>query len=203
MADDHFYDPAEGHRLPHDPFKAIVSPRPVGWISTRGTSGSVNLAPYSFFNAVAGRPPIVMFSSEGEKDSMTFARQSGVFVCNFAGLDQFSEMNATSVSLARGQSEFDHVGLAMAECRNVDAPRVSSAPAALECRVTSIMQQHDLDGRPLDVWTVFGQVVGVHIRADMLTDGRFDVTRARPVSRLGYLDFSAVTEVFAAPRPDK
>lgn len=189
------------HGLPHDPFKAIVSPRPVGWISTRATNGQINLAPYSFFNAVCGRPPIVMFSSEGDKDSVTFARDSGVFAANFAGKAQFKAMNDTSAALERGDSEFDFAKLSMAECKAINAPRVVDAPSVLECRVLHIMQQHDLDGVPLPTWTVFGQVVGIHIDERYLTDGQFDVLKANPVSRLGYRDFSAVEAVFSAPRP--
>lgn len=198
----HFYRPEEGHGLPHDPFKAIVAPRPVGWISTRGSDGTVNLAPYSFFNAVAGRPPIVMFSSDGEKDSVSLARESGEFVCNFASADLADRMNRTSASVPRGTSEFDLAGLATAPCRIVAAPRVAAAPAALECVVTRIMQQHDRNGTTLDVWTVFGEVVGVHIAAAFLEDGRFDTAKADPVMRMGYRDFGRLGPVFALDRPD-
>lgn len=198
----HFYRPEEGHGLPHDPFKAIVAPRPVGWISTRGSDGTVNLAPYSFFNAVAGRPPIVMFSSDGEKDSVSLARESGEFVCNFASADLADRMNRTSASVPRGTSEFDLAGLATAPCRIVAAPRVAAAPAALECVVTQIMQQHDRNGTTLDVWTVFGEVVGVHIAAAFLEDGRFDTAKADPVMRMGYRDFGRLGPVYALDRPD-
>lgn len=202
MTKDHFYRIEDGHGLPHDPFKAIVAPRPVGWISTRGTEGTVNLAPYSFFNAVAGHPPIVMFSSDGEKDSVALARQSGEFVCNFASADHAEQMNRTSASVPRGTSEFDLAGLAMAPCRIVAAPRVATAPAALECVVTQIMQQHDRHGRAIDVWTVFGEVVGVHIAGAFLEDGRFDTARADPVMRMGYRDFGRLGPVFTLSRPD-
>lgn len=202
MSADHFYRVEDGHGLPHDPFKAIVAPRPVGWISTQGTDGTVNLAPYSFFNAVAGRPPIVMFSSETEKDTVALARQTSEFVCNFAGAALAEQMNGTSASVPRGTSEFDLAGLAMAPCRIVAAPRVADAPAALECIVTQIIQQHDRHGTAIDVWTVFGEVVGVHIAAAFLNDGRFDTARADPVMRMGYRDFGRLGPVFAMDRPD-
>jgi flavin reductase (DIM6/NTAB) family NADH-FMN oxidoreductase RutF len=199
---EHFYRPEDGHGLPHDPFKAIVAPRPVGWISTQGTDGTVNLAPYSFFNAVAGRPPIVMFSSETEKDTVALARQTGEFVCNFVSADLAEQMNRTSKSVPRGTSEFDLAGIAMAPCHIVAAPRVASAPAALECVVTQIMQQRDRHGRAIDVWTVFGEVVGVHIAAAFLENGRFDTVKADPVMRMGYRDFGRLGPVFTLRRPD-
>ena len=123
--------------LPHDPFKAIVAPRPIGWISTRALDGRINLAPYSFFNAFSSAPPIVGFSSEGCKDSATFARESGEFVANLASRDLMQAMNATSAPLPRGESEFAHAGLTMAPCRLVKAPRVAEAHAALECKVVA------------------------------------------------------------------
>src|ERR1700757_4665918 len=120
--------------LPHDPFKAIVAPRPIGWISTRALDGRINLAPYSFFNGFCSAPPIVGFSSEGWKDSAAFARESGEFVANLATLGLRDPMNATSAPLARGANEFDHAGLTMAKCRLVAAPRVAESPASLECK---------------------------------------------------------------------
>lgn len=196
-----FYEPGKGHGLPHDPFKAIVAPRPIGWISTRGKDGSVNLAPYSFFNAVCGNPPIVMFSSDGEKDSVTFAREMGGFVCNFAGESQVEAMNATSAAIPRGHSEFDHAGLSMIEANLIDAPRVAGAPAALECKVTNITRLKDMNGNDTGSWTVFGQVIGIHIDEAFLTDGRFDLAKAKPVTRLGYMDFAVTKELFQMKRP--
>lgn len=184
-----------------DPFKAIVAPRPIGWISTRSKAGDVNLAPYSFFNAVASNPPIVMFSSDGQKDTLTFVRETGVFAANYASHAQFDAMNASSAPLARGQSEFAHAGLESAPCSLIDVPYVVGAPAVLECKVTQIVQQQTVDGVNMDAWTVFGQVIGIRIDEAFVTEGRFDVEKAQPLSRLGYLDYSVVREVFAVGRP--
>lgn len=203
MVETLWYEPGAhaSQGLPHDPFKAIVAPRPIGWISTRSSSGDTNIAPYSFFNAVSSAPPVVMFSSDGDKDSVNFARQTGVFAVNLCGIEHFDAMNATSAPLARGQSEFDHAGLAVTECKAIDCPSVADAPAVLECAVLKIDQLISRDGVARPVWTVFGEVVGVRLRRDMLTDGFFDVLKVKPVSRLGYRDFSAVTDVFSAKRP--
>lgn len=196
-----FYRPEDGHGLPHDPFKAIVAPRPIGWISTRGADGSVNLAPYSFFNAVAGRPPIVMFSSEGWKDSVANADATREFTCNFVSADLAHQMNETSASVTADISEFELAGLAMAPGHAVDAPRVRDCPASLECVVTTIQRQTDRHGRQLDTHTVFGEVVGVHIDPAFLTGGLFDTSAAKPVMRLGYRDFGGLGEIFTLGRP--
>ena len=137
-----FYATAERDRtkLPHDPFKAIVAPRPIGWISTRALDGRVNLAPYSFFNGFSSAPPIVGFSSEGWKDSASFARESGEFVANLATQDLSGPMNETSAPVPRGDNEFLRAGLTMAECRLVAAPRVAESPAALECKVVDVIE---------------------------------------------------------------
>ncbi|GAB4362231.1 MAG: flavin reductase family protein [Oricola sp.] len=195
-----FYEPAGGHGLPHNPFKAIVAPRPIGWISTRGTDGTPNLAPYSFFNAVSDTPPVVMFSSNGRKDSVEIAEATGEFVCNFVSEEMFRAMSQTSFAYEREVSEFDAAGLAEAPCRIVRAPRVAGAPAALECLVTEIRRVRGLKGETGN-WMVFGEVVGVHIDDAMLTDGRFDLAKARPVTRLGYLDYGMAPEIVALPRP--
>lgn len=196
-----FYDPAKGHGLPHDPFKAIVAPRPIGWISTQARDGSVNLAPYSFFNALCGRPPMVWFSSEGSKDSPTIAEDTGAFVANVVGRDLAAKMNATSVDAPRGTSEFGIAGLTQAPSVMVAPPRVAEAPAALECRVTEIFRPRDLEGRLAGPIVVVGQVVGVHIADEMLTDGLFDVLKAGTVARLGYMDYSTVDSIFSMRRP--
>jgi len=195
-----FYEPGKGHGLPHNPFKAIVAPRPIGWISTRAADGSVNLAPYSFFNGVSDTPPVVMFSSSGRKDSLENAEATGEFVCNFVGEALFKAMSQTSFSYERGVSEFEAAGLAEAECRIVKAPRVADAPAALECLVTEIRRVKGLAG-DTNNWMVFGEVVGVHIDDAMLTDGLFDLAKAKPVSRLGYLDYGVQPEIVPLPRP--
>ncbi|MEI4471533.1 flavin reductase family protein [Frigidibacter sp. MR17.24] len=190
-----FYRPEEGHGLPHNPFNAIVTPRPIGWISTRGSAGD-NLAPYSFFNAVAYVPPQVMFSSTSAKDSLANLRETGVFAVNVVPEALIHEMNASSAALPRDTDEFGVTGTLKAECETIDCPRVAEAPAVLECRVTEI---HRLLGR--DNHLILGEVVGVHLRDDCLVDGRFDVTTFRPVSRLGYKDYAVVREVFELARP--
>ena len=198
-----FYRPEDGHGLPHNPFAALVSPRPIGWISTRGTNGSENLAPHSFFNAVAYSPPQVMFSSvgakrdrDGTKDSVAHIRETGVFCANVVEYAMREAMNQTSAGYPREVDEFEAVGVPRAECETIACSRVANAPASLECKLTQIV---DMLGEANIV--VFGQVTGVHIREDCLKDGRFDVTLFQPVSRLGYLDFAHVTEVFVMRRP--
>ena len=197
-----FYEPANGHGLPFNPFKAIVAPRPIGWISTRSADGIANLAPYSFFNAVSDTPPIVMFSSSGRKDSLRNAEETGEFVCNHVGEAQFKAMSQTSFAYEPSVSEFAAAGLEEVECRVVRAPRVAGAPAALECVVTEIIRPRDREGRFGDNWLVFGEVVGVHIEDGMLTDeGRFDFEKAKPVTRLGYLDYGMAPPVVTLARP--
>jgi flavin reductase (DIM6/NTAB) family NADH-FMN oxidoreductase RutF len=197
-----FYEPGKGHGLPHDPFKAIVAPRPIGWISTVDAQGRHNLAPYSFFAAMASSPPIVGFSSEGMKDSPANAIATGEFVCNLSTVALARAMNATSENVARGIDEFDKAGLSRAPCRLVKAARVAESPAALECKVLQVLELHDLDGRGTDRHLVIGQVVGVHIDERFLKHGRFDTAAAQPLARCGYRDYAAVTEIFAMARPD-
>ena len=196
-----FYELSKGHGLPHDPFKAIVAPRPIGWISTVGPDGALNLAPYSFFNALGTDPHLVMFSSEGEKDSVAFARAAGEFVANFASADLAERMNASSVDAPRGVSEFGYAGLTPAPSRLVGPPRVAEAHAALECKVTEIFRPRGLDGRSGDRFMVIGEVVGIHIDDAVMTDGLFDIVKAGGLGRLGYMDYSVVTETFAMRRP--
>lgn len=196
-----FYETAKGHGLPRDPFKAIVAPRPIGWISSRSLSGAFNLAPYSFYNAVSTNPHLVWFSSEGEKDSVAFVRESGEFVVNLVGRELAEKMNASSVDAPRGESEFGYAGLTAAPCRLVAAPRVAEAPAALECKLTEIYEPKGLDGRSAGVLVVMGEVVGIHIEDSMLKNGFFDVTRAGNVARLGYRDYLFIDDVFSMVRP--
>ncbi|MCO5157281.1 MAG: flavin reductase family protein [Aquamicrobium sp.] len=196
-----FYEPSKGHGLPHDPFKAIVAPRPIGWISTVRGDGSPNLAPYSFFNALGTDPHLVMFSSEGEKDSVTFARETGEFVVNLVSHDLVEKMNASSVDAPRGVSEFDYAGLTPQPSRLVRPPRVGGAHAALECKVTEIHRPKGLDGESGERFMVIGEVVGIHIDEAMMTDGLFDIVKAGSVARLGYMDYAAVTEIFSMQRP--
>jgi flavin reductase (DIM6/NTAB) family NADH-FMN oxidoreductase RutF len=196
-----FYEPSKGHGLPHDPFKAIVAPRPIGWISTVARDGAVNLAPYSFFNAFSTHPHLVWFSSEGEKDSASFARETLEFVANLVGRDLALKMNRSAVDAPRGVSEFGYAGLTPAPSRLVAPPRVAEAPAALECKVTEIFEPKGLKGQHAGVFVVVGEVVGVHINDTFLTGGLFDTAKAGNVARLGYMDYSTVDETFAMRRP--
>jgi flavin reductase (DIM6/NTAB) family NADH-FMN oxidoreductase RutF len=198
-----FYPTAERDRmkLPHDPFKAIVSPRPIGWISTRAPDGRVNLAPYSFFNGFSSAPPIVGFSSEGWKDSASFAKESGEFVANLATHELRRAMNETSAPFARGDNEFARAGLTMAECRLVAAPRVAESPAALECKVVDVVEIRSVSGAWSGSVLTLGEVVAFHIDDQFLLDGRFDTARAHPLARCGYQDYAAVERVFAMARP--
>ncbi|TVR48862.1 MAG: flavin reductase family protein [Rhodobacteraceae bacterium] len=198
-----FYEPRLGHGLPHNPFNAIVTPRPIGWISTRGADGQDNLAPYSFFNAVAYVPPQVMFAStsakpdrDGTKDSVANIRETGVFCVNVVEYAARDVMNATSGPWPREVDEFAHAQLAREECRLIGAARVAEAPASLECRMTQIVQ---LKGEAN--FTVFGEVVGVHLREDCMVDGQFDITRFQPLARCGYRDYAVVRDVFSLKRP--
>ena len=190
-----FYKPAEGHGLPHNPFYAIVTPRPIGWISTRGQYGD-NLAPYSFFNAVASDPPQVVFASNGTKDSLTNIRATGVFAVNIVSEALMAAMNQTSAILPLGTDEFTRAGLTKADCQTINCPYVAASPAVLECKMTQIIQ---LDGQ--DNHLIIGAVSGIHIADECLVGGRFDVTRFHPVARLGYLDYTIVREVVAMDRP--
>ncbi|MEM7642443.1 MAG: flavin reductase family protein [Pseudomonadota bacterium] len=199
-----FYRPEDGHGLPHNPFNAIVSPRPIGWIATRGAMGD-NLAPYSFFNAVAYVPPQVMFASTSAKtdrgdtkDSVAQIRETGVFCVNIVATDMKDVMNASSAALGAGTDEFRVSGAKKVECKTIDCPRVADAPASLECKLTQIVT---LPGEANHV--VFGEVTGMHLRDDCVVDGRFDVTTFHPLARMGYRDYTSVREVFELARPDE
>ena len=187
--------------LPRDPFKAIVAPRPIGWISTRSTDGLINLAPYSFFNAFGSAPPIIGFSSEGAKDSAAFARDSGEFVANLATMDLFRQVSETSAPLPRGQSEFIHSGLTMAPCRLVTAPRVAESHAALECKVIEIVALRDRRGEPVGNYLVLGEVLAFHIDDRFIHDGVFDAAAARSLARCGYQDYAVVDRLYTLTRP--
>jgi flavin reductase (DIM6/NTAB) family NADH-FMN oxidoreductase RutF len=203
-AEEYFYEPARGHGLPHDPFKAIVAPRPIGWISTRDSQGQRNLAPYSFFNAFSTDPPIVGFCSEGRKDSIRNIEETGEFVANLATRSLAAAMNQTSAPVAAGVDEFTLAGLTAVPCRLVAASRVAEAPAALECRLLQIVQLHDLHGRTLQTYLALGQVVGVHINTAFLKDGRFDTVAAEPIARAGYRgDYFEMGALFEMLRPQR
>lgn len=197
-----FYDTAaNAHGLAHDPFKAIVSPRPIGWIGTRGRDGSLNLAPYSYFNAISDHPKMVMFSSSGRKDTLRNAEETGVFTTSMASRRLAEQMNRSSVDAPYGENEFAIAGLSMAEGKLVDAPFVGEAYAALECRVTEILEPKGLDGVPSGSFVVIGQVVGVHIDEAAIRNGRLDMAIAAPVARLGYMDYADASETFTMNRP--
>ena len=202
-----FYEPKNGSGLPHNPFKAIVVPRPIGWISTLSAEGIPNLAPYSYFNAVADTPPQVMFSASsnhkygGLKDAVADALSTGEFVVNVATWDLREQMNASAVPAPRDVDEFEYTGLTKAESRLVRCPRVAESPLHLECRYTQSLEVLSEDPGNANT-VVFGEVVGVHIDEKLLVDGRIDYFKVRPVGRLGYLDFVEVDNSFAIARPD-
>ena len=196
-----FYRYQDGHGLPHDPLKAIVAPRPIGWISSRSAEGTVNLAPYSFFNMISTRPCLIMFSSEGRKDSVSFIEETREFAANLVSAHLSGQMNATSVNAPRGTSEFEYSGLTPLPCALIGAPRVAEALATLECVVTDIQHPKDRRGDPVSAIMVIGEVIGVHIDEAILTNGLVDMSKARPVSRLGYMDFASVSETFQMFRP--
>lgn len=182
----HFYSPAEGHGLAADPFKAIVCPRPIGWISTRSHDGIPNLAPYSFFNAVCDAPPCVAFASDGWKDTVSNISATGEFAFNFVSQDLVNAMNQTSIRHPPGVDEFAAAGIESAPCRNIDVLRVAKSPAVLECRLLQIVELRDLNGAATQYKVAIGQVVGVHVSKAFLEDGLFKTGTARPVLRAGY-----------------
>ena len=198
----HSYDPAQGHGLPHDPIKAIIAPRPIGWVSSLDQEGHANLAPYSFFNIFCSAPPILIFGSEGRKDSINNIEATGGFVYNLATRRQAEAMNISSGSFAAGVDEFDEAGLEKLASESVRSPRVGGAPASFECKLLEIKALVDLDGNRLERELVIGQVVRVHIDADYLTDGLFDIEKAGTIARCGYRgDYVEVTSVFEMLRP--
>jgi flavin reductase (DIM6/NTAB) family NADH-FMN oxidoreductase RutF len=180
-----FYEPALGHGLAHDPFNAIVGPRPIGWVSTQGADGSVNLAPYSFFNAFSYKPPIIGFSSAGEKNSLRNARETGEFVWNFTTRALAEQMNTSSAMVPYGMDEFELAGLEKAQSRLVAPPRVAASPVNFECKVADIIRLKGYKGDMAENWLVLGEVVGVHINASLLKDGVFDTFGAEIVLRAG------------------
>jgi flavin reductase (DIM6/NTAB) family NADH-FMN oxidoreductase RutF len=183
--DRYYYEPARGHGLPHDPFNAIVGPRPIGWVSTLGQDGTINLAPYSFFNAFCYRPPIVGFSSAGEKDSLRNVRETGEFVWNLVTHAAAAQMNATSASVSYEIDELALAGLTALPSRLVAPPRVGESPVNFECKVTEIHRLKTHTGADAENWMVFGEVVAVHIERTLLRDGIFDTFGADIVLRGG------------------
>ena len=200
-----FYEPEKRDKalLPHDPFKAIVAPRPIGWITSMSAKGEINLAPYSFFNGVNSRPNLVMFASENYKDSVAFIEETGEFVCSLATYALREQMNETAAPLPRGVNEMVRAGLEGAPSRIVKPPRVAASPCALECKMTRIVPMATFDGAPVDCHVVFGQVVGVYIDDRFIVDGLLDTAAMQPIARCGYDQYAVVESVFAMQRPTK
>ncbi len=204
-----FYEPKgkDSHGLPHDPFRSLVVPRPIGWISTISAEGVVNLAPYSFFNGVSYSPPMVMFAANGQhaegghKDSLSNIVENGEFVVNIATWELREEMNASSAAVPRAVDEMAMAGLEAAPSKLVRPPRVKASPVHFECvHVTTVELPTTDPDSPNN--TVFGQVIGIHISDDILTDGMVDMAKFRPIARLGYFDYSVVDNVFTMARPE-
>ena len=181
----HFYEPKNGHGLKHDPFNAIVAPRPIGWISSRSTKGHVNLAPYSFFNGFCYVPPIIGFSSTSWKDSVQNIQDTGEFCWNLATMDLAKHMNATAAHVAPDVNEFELAGLTQAPSRIVSVPRVAESPVSFECKVTQIIQLQGADGNKVKAWLTLGEVVAVHIDKAMIREGIYQTGLARPIVRAG------------------
>jgi flavin reductase (DIM6/NTAB) family NADH-FMN oxidoreductase RutF len=201
----HFYEPRNGHGLKHDPFNAIVAPRPIGWISSRGAGGNVNLAPYSFFNAFCYKPPIVGFSSTSRKDSVQNIEETGEFVWNLATMNLAKQMNATAAHVARNVSEFEIAGLTPEPCRLVNVPRVAESPVSFECKLCEVIQLKGADGTRAEAWLTLGEVVAIHIDKTMIKDGVYQTALAQPIVRAGRKgDYFVIREdaIFEMTRPD-
>lgn len=200
-----FYKPEDGHGLPHDPFKACVAPRPIGWISTVSADGVINVAPYSFFNAVASAPPMVMYANNGRqphgpKDTLTNIRQTKEFVVNVATWDLRDAMNITSGPELPDVDEMTLAGLTAAPCETVKPPRIQESPINMECRVVEIVDLPCTQEGGANV-VVIGQVLGIHIDETILTDGLIDIAKLRPIARLGYKDYATIGDTFTMARP--
>jgi flavin reductase (DIM6/NTAB) family NADH-FMN oxidoreductase RutF len=197
-----FYETAKNnHGLPHDPFKAIVAPRPIGWISSLSANGELNLAPYSYFNGVSSKPPCVMFASEGHKDSIANIAETREFVCSLATWELREHMNATSATVAREVDEFMLAGLNAAPSTLVKPPRVAESPCALECRLVKIVNLGDDDPTLADRQIVIGKVVGIHIDEQFIKDGILDTAAMKPIARCGYRNYAVVLDQFEMIRP--
>jgi flavin reductase (DIM6/NTAB) family NADH-FMN oxidoreductase RutF len=203
--DIHFYEPGKGHGLKHDPFNAIVAPRPIGWISSRDAKGHVNLAPYSFFNGFCYKPPIVGFSSTSWKDSVENIQQTREFIWNLATMDLAKQMNATAAHVAHDVSEFEVAGLTPVPGSLVNVPRVGESPVSFECRLCQIIQLKGADGRQAEAWLTLGEVVAVHIDKAFIKDGVYQTALAHPIARAGrrgdYFEMTPET-MFEMVRPD-
>jgi len=204
-----FFVTADGMRpapLSHNPFNALVMPRPIAWVSTLDAQGVANLAPYSYFNAVASEPPYVMFAPNAAapgtaKDTWRNLEAVPEFVVNLVSEADGQTMNATSKPYPPGVDEFTACGIERLPSRLVRPPRVAQARAALECRVYQVVHLPPAGGRENHV--VIGEVVGIHIADEMITaDGRVDERLLQPLARLGYMNYGTLGDVFAMQRPD-
>jgi flavin reductase (DIM6/NTAB) family NADH-FMN oxidoreductase RutF len=200
-----YYDSvANKHGLKHDPFKALVAPRPIGWVSTQDRNGVLNLAPYSFFNAVSDRPHYVMFSSANRKDSLRNIEETGEFTCSLSNWDTRDGMNVSSAPAPHLADEFELAKLETAPSHFVAPPRVKRAPAALECRHWKTIEMPDVEpGSDQGHFVVFGEVVGIFIDDTFIKDGIVDTAAIRPIARMGYMEYAVVTPetVFSLNRP--
>ncbi len=181
----HFYQPSQGHRLPHDPFNAIVGPRPIGWISSQSSAGLLNLAPYSFFNAFNYTPPLIGFSSIGYKDTVRNIEETGEFVWNLVTRDLAEAMNLSCAAVAPEVNEFELAGLTPQASSLVKPPRVAESPVAFECKLSQMIRLRGANGVLVDSWLVLGEVIGVHIADNLLIGGVYDTAAAHPVLRGG------------------
>ncbi|MBY6090716.1 flavin reductase family protein [Maritimibacter alkaliphilus] len=188
--------------LPHDPFKAIIAPRPIGWIGTLNGDGVPNLGPYSFFSALGNNPHLIGFTSEGQKHSYVNARDRGEFTFSLATEALTDAMNISSAAVPDGANEFEMAGLELGKSIEIATPFVAASPAALECVTVSATQLTDRHGTPMERYFVIGEVVQTHIRDEYIRDGRFDTAAARPIARMGYRDYATVTEAWELTRPD-
>ena len=205
MSEYHFYEPKDGHRLRHDPLNAIIAPRPIGWISTVSAGGVRNLAPYSFFNLINYRPPLIAFSSMGWKDSVANVKATGEFVWNLATIAQAEQMNTSSASVDAGVDEFDLAGLDALPSSLVRPDRVGGSPVHFECLLTQLIQLETKDGLKLDQWLVIGEAVAIHIDTNMFEDGVYQTARPHPITRGGGpADYFEITQdrLFKMRRPD-
>jgi flavin reductase (DIM6/NTAB) family NADH-FMN oxidoreductase RutF len=198
----YYYEPAKGHGLPHDPFNAIVGPRPIGWISSQDQQGHLNLAPYSFFNAFNYIPPIIGFCSVGRKDSLNNIEQTGEFVWNLATRPLAEQMNLSCSAVSPEVNEFELSGLTATPSSVVQVPRVGETPVAFECKVTQIVQLQRADQALVPSWMILGEVVAVHIAERLLKDGIYDTAAAEPILRGGGpADYFELGNLFKMPRP--
>ncbi|WP_343729185.1 flavin reductase family protein [Duganella sp.] len=204
MDNQYFYQPAQGHGLPHDPFNAIVGPRPIGWISSRSADGMLNLAPYSFFNAFNYTPPLIGFASLGRKDTLRNIEETGEFVWNLATRPLADAMNASCAAAPPEVDEFQLAGLATAPSRIVSVPRVAGSPVSFECKCSQIIRLQGASGVETNSWLILGEVVGVHIAHSALRDGIYDTAGSRPILRGGGpADYFEITpdSLFRMTRP--